>query len=98
MRIFFLIGATIGISGTLAGLALGTLFCLNIGAIQGFLELFVGELFPIEIYFLDQIPARVEWGEVAMITAFGFIMSCVATLPPAWNAARLDPVEALRYE
>lgn len=98
MRIFFLIGATIGVLGTLAGLAAGTLFCLNIGAIQHFLEVFVGPLFPADIYFLSEIPARIEWGEVSTIAAFGFAMSCLATLPPAWNAARLDPVEALRYE
>jgi lipoprotein-releasing system permease protein len=97
MRIFFLVGATIGILGTAAGITLGTLFCLNIGFIQKGVEAIFGPVFPDDIYFLSQIPARIEWSEVAVIAAWGFLMSCVATLPPAWNAARLDPVEALRY-
>jgi lipoprotein-releasing system permease protein len=97
MRIFFIVGATIGILGTIAGIALGTLFCLNIGVVQTGVEAIFGPVFPDDIYFLSQIPARIEWREVALIAAWGFAMSCVATLPPAWNAARLDPVEALRY-
>jgi lipoprotein-releasing system permease protein len=104
MRIFFMIGATIGVLGTIAGLLLGTLFCAYIGQIQHGLEWLLSELtkrdvrlFPDDIYFLSQIPARIEWTEVAFIALWGFGMSCVATLLPAWNAARLDPVEALRY-
>jgi lipoprotein-releasing system permease protein len=97
MRIFFMIGATIGVLGTAAGILLGTLFCLNIGIIQKGVEAIFGPVFPDDVYFLSQIPARVEWHEVALIAVWGFAMSCVATLPPAWNAARLDPVEALRY-
>jgi len=99
MRIFFLIGATIGILGTIVGLALGTLFCLNIGRIQDVVEAVFGvAVFDPSIYFLSQIPARVEWREVLFVALWGLGMSCVATLLPAWNAARLDPVEALRYE
>jgi lipoprotein-releasing system permease protein len=97
MRVFFMVGATIGILGTAAGIALGVVFCLNIGVIQTGVEAIFGPVFPDDIYFLSQIPARVEWREVALIAVWGFTMSCVATLPPAWNAARLDPVEALRY-
>jgi lipoprotein-releasing system permease protein len=91
-------GAAVGFLGTLAGLILGVLFCLNIGAIQSALEYLTGPLFPADVYFLDGLPAKIEWGEVAFITFWGFAMSCLATLFPAWNAARLDPVEALRYE
>lgn len=99
MRVFIMIGAAIGVLGTLAGLALGVLFCLNISSIQQFVE-FVAqtEVFSAEVYFLSGIPARVEWSEVTLIALWGVGLSCVATLPPAWNAARLDPVEALRYE
>ena len=99
MRIFVMAGASVGALGTIAGVLLGILFCLNIGAIQAAIEGLSGwELFPADIYFLSSIPALVEWREVASTAAVGFIVSCVATLPPAWNAARLDPVEALRYE
>jgi lipoprotein-releasing system permease protein len=97
MRVFFMVGATIGILGTIGGIVLGTVFCLNIGVIQTGVEAIFGPVFPDDIYFLSQIPARIEWREVALIAVWGFAMSCVATLPPAWNAARLDPVEALRY-
>ncbi len=99
LRVFLMIGATIGILGTMAGLILGILFVTNIGAIQGFVEFITGtRVFDPDVYLLSRIPARLQWGEVAFVTVWGFLMSCLASLPPAWNAARLDPVEALRNE
>lgn len=98
LRVFIMSGAAVGIMGTIAGLVLGVLFCVNIAAIQAGVEAVFGEVFNSEIYFLDNIPAQIEWSEVALVTFWGFFMSCLATLPPAWGAARLDPVEALRYE
>ena len=56
------------------------------------------DLFNAEIYYLSRIPAKIEWSEVSIIVFWALVMSFVATLPPAWRAARLDPVEALRYE
>jgi lipoprotein-releasing system permease protein len=98
MRIFFMMGAAIGVLGTTAGLILGTLFCANIGAVQKALEwVFQTKLWSVDVYFLEHVPARVEWREVAITALLSFAASCVATLLPAWNAARLDPVEALRY-
>jgi lipoprotein-releasing system permease protein len=99
LRIFFMAGATIGVAGTLAGLVLGLLFCWNIGAIQSFLEWVLQvQLFPADVYMLDGVPALVDPGDVFWVTVWSLLMSCVASLPPSWNASRIDPVEALRYE
>jgi lipoprotein-releasing system permease protein len=99
LRIFFVAGAMIGVAGTLTGLLLGLLFCLNIGAIQHFLEwVFQTQLFNADVYMLDAVPALVDPADVFWVTAWSFFMSCVAGLIPSWQAAKLDPVEALRYE
>jgi lipoprotein-releasing system permease protein len=99
LRIFFMAGATIGVAGTLAGLTLGLLFCLNIGAIQHFLEAITGvQLFNADVYMLDAIPAEVDPIDVMWVAFWSLLMSCLASLPPSWNASRIDPVEALRYE
>jgi len=99
LRVFFVAGATIGITGALTGLVLGLLFCLNIGAIQHFLEwVFQTQLFNADVYQLDAVPALVDPLDVFWVTVWSFFMSCVAGLIPSWQAAKLDPVEALRYE
>lgn len=99
LRIFFVSGAAIGIAGTVTGLVLGLLFCLNIGAIQHFLEwVFQTELFNADVYMLDAVPALVDPMDVFWVAMWSFFMSCVAGLIPSWQAAKLDPVEALRYE
>jgi lipoprotein-releasing system permease protein len=99
LRIFFISGAAIGIAGTVTGLVLGLLFCLNIGAIQHFLEwVFQVELFNADVYMLDAVPALVDPVDVFWVAMWSLFMSCVAGLIPSWQAAKLDPVEALRYE
>ncbi len=99
LRIFFMAGASIGVLGTLAGLAIGVLFCSFIGPIQVFVEWVTRTpVFASDVYFLSHIPARVDWREVAVIAAVSLGLAFVWTLPPAWRASRLDPVEALRYE
>ncbi|MDB5431941.1 MAG: lipoprotein-releasing transporter permease subunit [Caulobacter sp.] len=99
LRIFVMAGATIGALGTLAGLGIGVLFCLNIDAIQKFVEgVTRTSVFNADVYFLSHIPARVEWSEVAVIVGWSFLISLLATLLPAFWGSRLDPVEALRYE
>ncbi|HEX3365264.1 lipoprotein-releasing ABC transporter permease subunit [Phenylobacterium sp.] len=99
MRIFFMAGAAIGAAGTLAGLAVGILVSVYIGPLQSFVEWATGQqVFASDVYFLSRLPAKVDWIEVAIIVAFSLVMSMVWTLPPAWRASRLDPVEALRYE
>ena len=99
MKIFMLTGASIGMIGTVLGSALGIAFALNIEAIRQFLERISGtELFADEIYFLSQLPAVIDWNEVAVVIGIAFLLSILATIYPAWRAASLDPVEALRYE
>ncbi len=99
LRIFFMAGASIGVFGTIAGLLLGVVFCAYITPIQHALELVTGAvLFSSDVYFLDRVPAKLDWVEVSIVATWGFVMSCLATIPPAWRASRLDPVEALRYE
>jgi lipoprotein-releasing system permease protein len=99
MRVFFVAGASIGLLGTIGGLILGVVFCENIESIRQFLSSLTGtELFSPEIYFLSKMPAEMETGEVVAVVAMSLTLSFLATLYPSWRAARLDPVEALRYE
>lgn len=99
LRIFFMAGTAIGAAGTAAGLALGVLVSIYIDQIQSFIEWATGQqVFASEVYYLSRLPSKVDWVEVAWIVVFSLAMAMIWTLPPAWRASRLDPVEALRYE
>jgi len=99
MRVFFLAGASIGVIGTLGGFGLGLWFSLNIESIRQWVQSVTGtELFAAEIYFLSQLPAKVDPMEVLSTVLMGLGLSFLATIYPSWRAARLDPAEALRYE
>ena len=99
MRVFFITGASIGVVGTLAGLGLGTLFCAYIEEIRQMLIYLTGaELFPAQVYFLEEMPARMVASDVVQVLAIALGLSFVSTLYPAYRAASLQPVEALRYE
>lgn len=98
MRIFFLAGSFIGISGMICGVVLGGVFVLYIDGIEQILSsLFNAELFSPEIYFFENIPAVFQWQEVATIAGWSLFMSFISTLYPSWRAARLEPVEILRH-
>jgi lipoprotein-releasing system permease protein len=99
MRIFLLSGASVGVVGTGLGFALGLGFAENIETIRRWIEHLTGTgLFPAEIYFLSQLPAKVDSVETTLVVVMGLALSFLATLYPSWRAARIDPVEALRYE
>jgi lipoprotein-releasing system permease protein len=99
MRIFLITGASIGVVGTLMGFVVGTLICLNVESIRQFLSWLTNtQIFPPEIYFLSRLPAEMDAGETAAVVIMALTLSLLATLYPSWRAARLDPVEALRYE
>jgi len=99
MRVFLITGAAIGVVGTLVGLAVGLVVCLNIEAIRQFISWLTStELFSPELYFLSKLPADVDIGETSAVVIMALTLSFLATLYPSWRAARLDPVDALRYE
>ncbi len=99
MRIFLVTGSLVGLVGTLGGLILGLSFAANIDSIRRVIESLSGtELWSAEVRFLSQIPAIIDPGEVLTVTGIALLLTFAATLYPSWRAARLDPVEALRYE
>ncbi|MFY9287982.1 MAG: lipoprotein-releasing ABC transporter permease subunit [Alphaproteobacteria bacterium] len=99
MRIFFLNGASIGLIGTAAGLLLGVFVAHNIEGLRQIVQQITQtDPFAPEVYFLTHMPSVVDWGEVTQVVLMALGLSFAATLYPSWRAAKLDPVEALRYE
>ena len=99
LRVFLMTGASIGLAGTLAGLVAGVLIASYIDPIKNFFSWLAGrDLFPATLYFLSKLPAAIDWREVMLVVIMAVVLSLLASIYPAWRAAKLDPVEALRYE
>ncbi len=99
MTIFLIDGLFVGVIGTFAGVLVGISVSYNIEPIRQFLGRLAGQdLFSAEIYFLSQLPSKIDIKEVIAVTTMSLILSFLATLYPSWKASKTDPVEALRYE
>jgi lipoprotein-releasing system permease protein len=99
MRIFVFEGLIIGLFGTIIGVLGGLLVALNLEQIVNFVQRVTGfELFSKDVYYLDRFPSQVVPSDVLLISVTAILISFVATLYPSWQASRMAPAEALRYE
>ena len=99
MAIFMIQGAVIGVIGTLLGLVSGVLIALNIETIVPAIErLFHTQFLAKDVYYISELPSKLEWSDVGVIGTVSLLLSLLATLYPSWRASRTHPAEALRYE
>ena len=99
MGIFIIQGATIGLIGTILGIAGGIALALNIESLVDWIERSLGVTFlDPSIYYISSLPSDLHWDDVGMISIGAFVITLLATLYPAWRASRTQPAEALRYE
>ena len=98
LKVFIMVGSSIGLLGTITGLFIGVIFSKNINYIKGLLEKISGtNIFEAEIYFLSSLPAKINFSEVLVVAFFSFFITVIATIYPAWRASKLDPVKVLRH-
>lgn len=99
MQIFIVQGALIGVIGTLIGALIGILIALNISTIVPFIEsLFQVQFLAKDVYYISDLPSKLDWNDVIIIIVMSFVLSLLATLYPSYKASQINPAEALRYE
>ena len=99
MRVFIVQGTIIGLVGTLLGVVGGVALALNVETIVPAIErLFGVQFLPADVYYISDLPSKLEWNDVGQIASFSFLLTLLSTLYPAWQASRINPAEALRYE
>jgi lipoprotein-releasing system permease protein len=99
LSVFMIQGLLVGVAGTLSGMILGVLLAFNLEGLVSGLESVLGiDLLAADVYFISDLPARVDWFEVMQICLFALGISLLSTIYPAWKAARTQPAEALRYD
>lgn len=99
MGIFVVQGSIVGFVGVVLGTLLGIVFALGVTSFVAFIEHLLGiQFLNANVYFISYLPSELKWQDVAVVSGAGLLMSFVATLYPAWRAARIKPAEALRYE
>ena len=99
MQVFMVQGLVIGLVGVVLGTVAGILLSKNLGILVRFIESLTGnELMPADVYYISGVPSVVNPGDVLMVVGIAILMCLLATVYPAWRAARTNPVEALRYE
>jgi lipoprotein-releasing system permease protein len=98
-KIFLTQGMLIGVFGTLLGLVGGISLALNVETVVPFLESLIGIKFlSKDVYYISELPSEVQTPDVVITAAVAFLLTLLATLYPSWRAAKINPVEALRYE
>ena len=99
MKIFVFEGLIVSLVGTLLGSVFGVLIAFNMEGISGLVESLFGiKVFPGDVYYISQLPSRVDTLDVIIVVCVAIGISLLATIYPAWKASSLDPAEALRYE
>jgi len=99
MGVFMVQGTLIGLIGTLVGVIAGVALALNVETLVPAIEhFFQVQFLPAEIYYISDLPSKLDWSDVRVIASYSFILSLLSTIYPAWQASRVNPAEALRYE
>ena len=99
LKIFIINGLLIGLLGTISGLILGLLFCLNINEIKSFIELFSGtNLFSEEIYFFSNLPIIIDLNQIITISSISLSLSFFATIYPSIKASKVEPINLIKWE